>query len=147
MGFFSDIKKTLDSARETDISKMDFARCDGFAGALVQRFADQSIPVCPMCGGNPHWLLHVAQKTVKIFPLTVEDHYYHLKCDSCGLILHTVFQTTGDQKVPFLYNPSPRDNMTMMTFDVVGNRAEDFSMAGKEMSIWEINQLAESKKR
>jgi hypothetical protein len=32
-----------------------------------------------------------------------------------------------------------------MTIDVVGDKAENFDLAGKEMSIWELNQLAEGK--
>ncbi len=59
--------------------------------------------------------------------------------------MHTVFHQIGDKSAPFLANPSPRDNMTMMTIDVVGDKAENFGLAGKEMSIWELNQLAEGK--
>lgn len=31
----------------------------------------------------------------------------------------------------------------MMTIDVVGDKAENFDLVGKEMSVWELNQLAE----
>lgn len=146
MGLFSGFKKALSDAAETDVSKLDFKRYDGFAGSTVQRFADVSVPTCPICGNNPHWLLHQSQKVVSIFPISKADNYYFLRCDSCGMTMHTVFHQIGDHSAPFLANPSPRDNMTMMTIDVVGNSATDFSLAGKEMSIWELNQLADNKK-
>ncbi len=145
MGLFGGLKKAIENAGETDISKLDFKRYDGFAGSIVQRFADTSIPTCPICGKNPHWLLHQSQKIVSIFPIAKQDNYYFLRCDSCGMTMHTVFHQIGDKSAPFLSNPSPRDNMTMMTIDVVGDKAENFDMAGKEMSIWELNQLAEGK--
>ncbi len=145
MGIFGDLKKAIESESETDISKMSFKRCDGFVGAAIQRFADVSLPTCPICGNNPHWLLHTAHKTVGTFPIVKKDAYYFLRCDSCGLTMHTVYREIGDRTAPFLLNPSPRDNTTMMTIDVVGDKAENFDLAGKELSIWEINQLAEKK--
>lgn len=34
---------------------MAFKRMEGFAGSVPQKFADQRIPKCPMCGtNNPH---------------------------------------------------------------------------------------------
>lgn len=34
---------------------MVFKRMEGFAGSVPQKFADQRIPKCPMCGTtNPH---------------------------------------------------------------------------------------------
>ena len=145
MGLFSNLKKAIDNASETEVSKLDFRRYDGFAGSIPQRFADVSIPRCPICGGNPHWLIHQSQKIVKMFPIAIQDEYYFLKCDACGMVMHTVYQQVGDRSAPFLSNPSPRDNITMMTFDVLGDKAENFELAGKELSIWEINQMAEKK--
>lgn len=145
MGIFSELKKTIDNASETDISKMDFKRYDGFTGSLFQAFADKSIPSCPICGQNPHWLLHQSQKVVGIFPITKQDNYYYLRCDSCGMTMHTIYHQIGDKSAPFLYNPSPRDNVTMMTIDVVGDKANNYDLAGKELSIWELNQLAQTK--
>ena len=147
MGLFKRVKKAIEDAGETEVSKLEFKRYDGFAGSVVQRFADNSVPVCPICGNNPHWLLHQSQKVVKIFPVAIQDNYYFLKCDSCGMVMHTVYQQVGDRSAPFLANPSPRDNVTMMTFDVLGDKAENFDLAGKEMSIWEINQMAENNKK
>lgn len=145
MGFFKDLKQTLKDSKETDVSKMKFRRCDGFAGSAVQRFADVSVPVCPICGKNPHWLVNRNFKTVKTFPVLVQESKTYLKCDSCGMIMHETHREMNSETPSIFINPSPRDNITMMTFDVLGDQAENFDLAGKSMSIWEINQMAEKK--
>lgn len=145
MGFFKNLKKAMNDQKETDVSKMNFQRYDGFAGSAVQKFADVSVPVCPICGKNPHWLVHINFKTLKTFPVLVRERNTHLKCDSCGMIMHnTVREENGEMPAIFI-KPSPRDNITTMTFDVLGDQAENFDLAGKEMTIWEINQMAEKK--
>lgn len=147
MGLVDSVQKAFDDAAETDISKIDFKRYDGFAGSIVQKFADTSIPVCPMCGNNPHWLLHQSQKVVSIFPIPKQDNYYFLRCESCGLTMHTLFHQVGDSHAPFLYNASPNDNTTIMRFDAGGNRAINNGPTGRQMTIMEINQWAASKRR
>ncbi len=72
-------------------------------------------------------------------------HLYHVKCEHCGMVMHTVIHQVGDNMPHEVTSPSPRNNITMMTIDVVGDKAENFDLAGKEMSIWELNQLAEEK--
>jgi len=143
VGLFDNLKKSMGISGETEVSKLDFKRFDGFAGSAVQRFADISIPVCPICRNNPRWQLHVSQKTVKMFPLVTKDFYYFLKCSDCNMVMHTTYRQVGDNTPRFMFSPSPRDNMTMMKFDVLGDKTENFELAGKEMSIWEINQMAE----
>lgn len=146
MGLFDKLKEINEQNKETDVSKMKFERFTGLVGCLPQAFANKSLPVCPMCGKETPWLLHVATKIVKMFPIAKQDHTYHLKCEECGLVMHTTVHEVGENMPHEVRNPSPRNNITMMTFDVLGDRAENFELAGKEMSIWEINQMAENKK-
>lgn len=143
MGIFSKFKEINEQNNETDISKMKFERFTGLVGCMPQKFADVSIPKCPMCKKEKPWLLHISTKIVKMFPVAKQDHIYHLKCEGCGMIMHTVAHEIGENFPHEIKNPSPRNNVTMMTFDVLGDKAEDFSLAGKEKSIWEINQMTD----
>ena len=145
MGLFNKFKEINEQNNESDISKMKFERFTGLVGATPQHFVDNSLPVCPMCGKEKPWLLHVSTKIVKLFPVAKNDHTYHLKCEGCGMVMHTVAHEVGENMPHEVTHPSPRDNITMMTFDVLGDKAENFDLAGKEMSIWEINQMAQSK--
>ena len=145
MGLFSKFKELNQQSKETDISKMKFQHYTGLMGAIPQNFADKSLPICPMCKKSSLWSLHVSQKIVTRFPVIKQENTYHIKCEHCGMIMHTVMHQIGNDTPHEMTKPSPRDNVTMMTIDVVGNQAENFELAGKEMSIWEINQLAEKK--
>ena len=145
MGLFDKFKEINEQNKETDISKMKFERFTGLVGCMPQNFVDKSIPVCPMCKLSSPWILHVAQKFVKLFPVQKQDHTYHVKCEHCGMVMHTVIHQIGDNMPHEVTSPSPRNNITMMTIDVVGDKAEYFDLAGKEMSILELYQLAEGK--
>lgn len=138
---FDKIEEMNKQNEETDISKMKFWRSTGLVGCVPQKFADTSIPVCPMCKQSSMWTLHNAGKILKMFPITKQEDTLHIKCEHCGLVMHTVFHIVNGNEPDELTNPSPRNNITMMTIDVVGNKAENFDLAGKEMSIWELNQL------
>ncbi len=145
MGLFDKFKEITEQNKETDISKMKFERYTGFMGRIPQNFVDKSLPVCPICNQSSLWLLHIAQKQVKLFPVQKKDLTYYVKCEHCGMVMHTVIHQIGDNTPHEVTSPSPRNNITMMTIDVVGGNAENFDLAGKEMSIWELNQLAERK--
>ena len=101
-----------------------------------------TLVTCPNCGSNTGVAQQLFRKKCGA-PLSSGNDF----CTSCGMVMHTVYQQVGDSSAPFLANPPPRDNVTMMTFDVLGDKAENFDLAGKEMSIWEINQMAENNKK
>ena len=145
MGLFDKFKNIMAQNNETDITKMEFERYNGLVGSVPQNFVDKSLPMCPMCQKQKPWLLHISSKITKMFPIAITEHTYHIKCEGCGLIMHTTV-IDRDNKMPHEVNcPSPRDNITMLTFDVLGTEAKDFELAGKEKSIWEINQMSENK--
>lgn len=59
---------------------MAFRRFDGFTGSVPQRFIDNNMPVCPMCGSdNPHWTCDQEIKFTK--------NNYLYKCSECDAIL------------------------------------------------------------
>ncbi|MBO5745458.1 MAG: hypothetical protein J6S13_00020 [Clostridia bacterium] len=143
MGLFDKFKKIMDQNNETDITKMEFVRYDGFVGSVPQNFVDKSLPMCPMCHKQKPWLLHISSKMTKMFPVAITEHTYHIKCDGCGLIMHTTAIERDNNMPHEVKSPSPRDNITVLTFDVLGSEAKDFELAGKQKSIWEVNQMAE----
>ena len=114
--------------------------------ALMCRDLPISLFPCPVCGNDPHWLLYVAQKNVRMFPVVITDFYYFLKCSHCGMIMHTLYQQYADVIAPFKQNPAPYDKCTKMIFDYDGVSNNGESLVGKFLSIHEINCLAESKK-
>ena len=62
---------------------MAFKRMEGFAGSVPQKFADQRIPKCPMCGtNNPHW--SIDERMGKMFSFDPEEnaHKYLFKLSS-----------------------------------------------------------------
>ncbi len=64
---------------------MRFSRKDNALYSIPQRFADERLPFCPICGSDdPHWLTAEHQKLFY--------KYYYFKCGKCG----SVFSATAD---------------------------------------------------
>ena len=138
MGLFGQIRNTLKQEQIVEISQMEFRRYDDFAGTAIQRFADVSLPRCPLCGGYPFWKIHIANITTSMLPIQEVDRYYHLKCQCCGGILHTKYHAIGSSLPSFVINPSPYDGVTRMTVDEAADGAR--FPKGQTLSILELNQ-------
>jgi len=140
MGLFGQIKNTLEQEQTVEISRMEFRRCDGLGGAAIQRFADVSLPKCPLCGGYPFWKIHIANITTSMFPIQEVDRYYHLKCQCCCGILHTKYHAIGSSLPSFVMNPSPYDAVTRLIVDEIGTAVCSRFQRGMGYSLWELNQ-------
>ena len=143
MGFFSEMSKLSKQGKVTDIAEMEFTRPKGFSGQGFLAFEEEGMPNCPMCQKFHPWLTHVAMLNKGTMILPKQDLIYHIKCDGCGFIMHTTHHKIGtNTDLPrFMSNPSKKDNVTVMTVDVVGDKATDLSMAGKEFTVAELNEM------
>ncbi len=74
---------------------MAFKRMEGFAGSIPQKFIDNRVPKCPMCGtDNPHWSIDQKMGLVSL-------NRYLFKCEQCQCILSaTVADVTGIGRSP-----------------------------------------------
>lgn len=70
---------------------MGFKRMEGFAGSVPQKFIDNNVLICPMCGTkNPHWSIDMKMQ------IKLEGNLYLFKCEQCNCILSaTVPDVTG----------------------------------------------------
>jgi hypothetical protein len=69
---------------------MGFKRRDGFVGSVPQKFIDNNMKKCPMCGTeNPHWAVDEKMGFVKM-------NRFLFKCEQCDCILSaTIADVTG----------------------------------------------------
>ena len=141
MGLFSKLKNVLEQDRAVHIPLMEFRRYDEAAGSAVQRFADVSLPGCPLCGGDPRWLLHIANITTSMYPIQEVDRIYHLKCQCCGGVLHTKYHAIGSSLPNFVISPSPTDPVTRMVLDELGSSPRRELRKDDVYTILELNQL------
>ena len=58
---------------------MAFMRHNGFAGSIPQKFIDNQLSICPMCGQEPRWELD------QVIGLWASR--YKFKCSTCNAIL------------------------------------------------------------
>lgn len=126
---------------------MAFKRMEGFAGSVPQGFIDRNVKVCPFCGSNnPHWAIDQKMQ------FKLEGNLYLFQCEQCKGILsspvpdvtgfnNTVLTTTG-----LLKKLSGKKNgvIYIKIYDV-GNNSDMTDSVGKEYSLEELNQLAQSK--
>ena len=62
-----------------EVGIMAFKRMEGFAGSVPQKFADQRIPKCPMCGtNNPHWSIDERMGNMFSFNPEENAHQKHI---------------------------------------------------------------------
>ena len=122
---------------------MKFKRSDGFTGSIPQKFIDNKVPKCPMCGTeDPHWTL--AQK------MYFTETRYLFKCEKCNCILSATVhdisglgrtaltgfglaKALGGKKVKTIY----------MKVDEVGTMQTTKLHESKEMSLEELNVMAD----
>lgn len=131
---------------------MAFKRMEGFAGSVPQKFADQKIPKCPMCGtNNPHW--SIDERMGKMFSFDPEEnaHKYLFKCEQCGCILRVpVTDVVGVGRSALLSWQGVAKKMhgketgaIYVTIEDVGNAQTTQLYKEKEMTLEEVNALAQ----
>ena len=131
---------------------MAFKRMEGFAGSVPQKFADQKIPKCPMCGtNNPHW--SVDERMGKMFSFDPEENAnkYLFKCEQCGCVLRVpVTDVVGVGRSALLSWQGVAKKMhgketgaIYVTIENVGNAQTTQIYKEKEMTLEEITALAQ----
>jgi len=132
---------------------MSFKRMDGFVGSIPQKFADNKLPKCPMCGSEkPHWT--VDERMGKMMSLDPEQnaHKYLYKCENCNCILRIpVTDVVGVGRSALLSWQGlakkvhgKQTSSIYVTIEEVGNFQTTQIYKDKEMTLEEINQLADS---
>lgn len=130
---------------------MAFKRMEGFVGSVPQKFADQRIPKCPMCGtNNPHW--SIDERMGKMFSFNPEEnaHKYLFKCEQCGCILRVpVTDVVGVGRSALLSwqglakkMHGKKTSAIYVTIEDVGKMQTTQIYKEKEMTLEEINALA-----
>lgn len=130
---------------------MSFKRMEGFSGSVPQKFADNQIPKCPMCGtDNPHW--SIDERMGKMFSLDPEEnaHKYLFKCEQCNCILRVpVTDVVGVGRSALLSwqgvakkMHGKQTNAIYVTVEDVGTAQTTQLYKEKEMTLEEINKLA-----
>lgn len=121
---------------------MAFKRMEGFSGSIPQKFIDNKVPKCPMCGTtNPHWAID--QKMGWL-------NKYLFKCEQCNCILsatvadisglgRSVITTIGLAKAI----GGKKASTIYMKIDDVGNMQTTKLHEGKEIELEKLNQMAE----
>ena len=131
---------------------MAFKRMEGFEGSVPQKFADQRIPKCPMCGtNNPHW--SIDERMGKMFSFDPEEnaHKYLFKCEHCGCILRVpVTDVVGIGRSALLSWQGAAKKMRgketraiYVTIEDVGNAQTTQLYKEKELTLEEIIALAQ----
>lgn len=122
---------------------MAFKRMEGFVGSIPQKFIDNRIPKCPMCGTKePHWAIDQKMGFISL-------NRYLFKCEQCNCILSaTVPDVTGLARTPLttigLAKALGGKKMATLyiRIDDVGSMQTTKIHEAKEMSLEEINQIA-----
>lgn len=122
---------------------MAFKRMEGFVGSVPQKFIDNRVPKCPMCGtDNPQWAIDQKMGLLSL-------NRYLFKCEQCSCILSaTVADVTG-----FARNPlttvglakalgGKKMGTIYIKIDNVGSMQTTKIHEGKEVSLEEINEMA-----
>jgi hypothetical protein len=121
---------------------MSFKRMDGYMGSIPQKFIDNKVPKCPMCGTTtPHWLID--QK----FTWTVTRYLF--KCVECECILSSpVPDVTGFSKTILtnagLFKLLEGKKLKTIYFkiDTVGKMQATQIHEGKEVGLEELVEMA-----
>lgn len=123
---------------------MAFKRMEGFAGSVPQKFIDNNVVKCPMCGTNePHWAIDMKMQ------MKLEGNLYLFQCEKCKCVLASpVPDVTGFNNTPltttgFLKKLMGKKNgvINIRVLEVGSARTSD-SEVGKEYTLQEINKMA-----
>jgi len=122
---------------------MAFKRMEGFMGSVPQKFIDNRVPKCPMCGTtNPHWAIDQRMGFVSL-------NRYLFKCEQCNCILSaTVADVTGIARTPLStvgfakMLSGKKTNNIYMKIENAGKMQTTKIHEGKELSLEKINEMA-----
>ena len=123
---------------------MAFKRMEGFAGSIPQKFIDNSVPKCPMCGSTePHWAIDPKMGWINRYLFKCE------KCEKCECILSaSTPDVTGFSRTPLstlgLAKALGGKKMSTiyMKIEEVGSIQTTKLHYGKEMGLAELNNMA-----
>jgi hypothetical protein len=116
---------------------------EGFAGSIPQKFIDNRVNKCPMCGStDPHWAID--QK------IGFTSNNYLFKCEKCDCILSSpVTDVTGFGRTPLsdgglikMFSGKKVGAIYLKIVDV-GTVQTTKLHEGKEMTLEELNKMAE----
>lgn len=127
---------------------MAFKRFEGFAGSIPQKFIDNNVRVCPMCGTtNPHWALDMKMQ------FKMEGNRYLFQCEQCKCVLSApVADVTGENKTAFttmgLFKKmsGKQNKVTYFRVEEVGAAQVTQLHKGKEFPMEEIIKMGEELK-
>lgn len=120
---------------------MAFKRMEGFAGSVPQKFIDNNIQKCPICGAtNPHWSIDMKMGLI---------NRYLFQCEECKCILSaSVPDVTGISRTPLTTLGiakalgGKKMNVIYMKIDDVGTMKDKKNNEGKEITLEELNDMA-----
>lgn len=123
---------------------MAFKRMEGFAGSVPQRFIDNNVVKCPMCGTtDPHWAIDQKMQ------MKLEGNLYLFQCEKCKCILSspvpdvTGFNNTALTTTGLIKRLSGKKNgVIYMKVQDVGTAQTTKIHEGKEFTLQELNKLA-----
>ena len=131
---------------------MAFKRMEGFAGSVPQQFADQRIPLCPMCGTNyPHW--SIDQRMGNMFSFNPEENAnkYLFMCEQCGCVLRVpVTDVVGVGRSVLSWQGLAKQmhgkqtGAIYVTVEYVGRAQATDYYREQEMTLEQINALGRS---
>jgi len=122
----------------------DFKRYDGFSGSIPQKFFDNKLPKCPMCGTtDPYWTLKMK--------MGMTANRNMAKCEKCGAIVSaTVSETAGMDKT-ILTTTGLMKKLSGKKNSIIYVKVEEAGSAqvtkiheGKEFPLEELQAMAEN---
>lgn len=132
---------------------MSFKRMEGFAGSVPQKFADNRIPKCPMCGTTiPHWSVDERMGKMMSFDPEENANKYLFKCEQCDCVLRVpVTDVVGVGRSALLSWQGlakkvhgKETGAIYVTIEEVGKVQTTEIYKEKEMTLEELNAMAES---
>ncbi len=126
---------------------MAFKRMEGFVGSVPQGFIDRNVKICPFCGsGNPHWAIDQKMQ------FKLEGNLYLFQCEQCkGVLSSPVSDVTGYNNTALTTTgllkklSGKKNGVIYIKIYEAGNNSDMIDSIGKEYSLEELNQLAQSK--
>lgn len=120
---------------------MPFRRMEGFVGSVPQKFIDNRVPKCPMCGtNNPHWAIDEKMGWV---------NRYLFQCEQCRCILSaSVPDVTGLSRTPLTTLglakalSGKKMGTIYMEIEDVGSMQATKIHENEEVGLDELNEMA-----
>lgn len=122
---------------------MAFKRYDGLTGKIPQKFIDNNLVNCPICGSvHPNWSLDMKMK------LDVEGNKILFKCEDCGAILSArAPEVIGINKTPLTTNglikrfKGKKNRTVYMIIEDVGTQTNMRDYVGVELPLEDLISL------